>query len=81
VQVAGELWTAIAEEAPIAAGEAIGRRLVARVADRLMQQGHCSMLVWVLTTNPSRLFYEALGGVEVAEKGVTVSGVNLVEVS
>ena len=41
----------------------IGRRLIATVADRLIQQGHYSMLVWVLTANASRLLYEALGGV------------------
>jgi len=59
----------------------IGRRLIATVAARLTREGHHSMLVWVLSTNPSRLFYEALGGVEVAEKEIAVGGVNLVEVA
>jgi GNAT superfamily N-acetyltransferase len=55
----------------------IGRRLVAAVADRLVREGHSSMLGWVLRSSPARLFYEALGGVEAAESEITVGGVTL----
>ena len=40
----------------------IGRRLVFAVARRLLSTGISNMLIWVLANNPSRAFYEALGG-------------------
>jgi GNAT superfamily N-acetyltransferase len=59
----------------------IGRHLVAVVANRLMQMGFVSMLVWVLTQNPSRKFYEALGGQPVHEKEIVIGGASLTEVA
>lgn len=60
----------------------IGHRLVAAVAGRLMQQGHVSMLVWVLADNPYKTFYEKLGGTLLEDaKGVTVAGTNLIELA
>lgn len=59
----------------------IGRRLVSEVAGRLRQQGMGSMLVWVLRENPSRGFYEALGGVYVREQVIEIGGADLVEVA
>jgi L-amino acid N-acyltransferase YncA len=49
-------------------GQGIGRDLVRTVAEWLLSQGMASMIVWVLSTNPSRRFYEALGGQYVREK-------------
>ncbi len=43
-------------------GQAIGRRLVRVFAEQLLQAGMRSMLLWVFAQNPSRGFYEALGG-------------------
>ena len=39
------------------------------------------MLVWVLAENPSRQFYEALGGQELGQQEITVGGATLVEVA
>ena len=59
----------------------IGRRLVSAVARRLADLGHVSMMVWVLADNPSRGFYEKLGGVCIAEKLIELAGKELVEVA
>jgi hypothetical protein len=36
-----------------------------------------SLLVWVLADNPSRRFYEALGGQTVRVQPITIGGVTL----
>ncbi|HEY2251279.1 MAG TPA: GNAT family N-acetyltransferase [Planctomycetaceae bacterium] len=59
--------------------QGIGRRLVSAVAGRLAASGHESMMVWVLADNPSRGFYETLGGEAIAEKLVEIAGIQLVE--
>jgi GNAT superfamily N-acetyltransferase len=59
----------------------IGRHLTMAVVNRLLHEGASSMLVWVLAANPSRAFYEALGGQQVSEKSVTIGGVPCVEVA
>jgi SAM-dependent methyltransferase len=58
----------------------IGRRLCHAVAERLVEAGFDSMVIWVLEKNPARGFYSALGGKVVAEKAIAVDGVSLVEV-
>jgi SAM-dependent methyltransferase len=59
----------------------IGRQLSLAVAQRLLQAGYESMLVWVLAQNPSRGFYEALGGEVVSEKPIEVGETKLAEVA
>jgi GNAT superfamily N-acetyltransferase len=59
----------------------IGRRLVAAVAKQLVEADCHSMLVWVLADNPSRRFYESLGGKFVTEKVVEIGGARLIEVA
>jgi L-amino acid N-acyltransferase YncA len=61
--------------------QGIGRRLTVAVVNRLLHKGFSSMLVWVFAANPSRAFYEALGGQQVYEKSLTIGGVQLVEVA
>jgi ribosomal protein S18 acetylase RimI-like enzyme len=61
--------------------QGIGRQLVHAVVDRLVQAGIHSMLVWVLAENPSRRFYEALGGRQVATKQIDIGGTVLDEVA
>ncbi|HEX7973513.1 MAG TPA: GNAT family N-acetyltransferase [Anaerolineales bacterium] len=51
-----------------------GRKLVATVARRLVQDGMFSMLVWVLDGNPAQSFYESLGGHAVYRKEVSLAG-------
>jgi ribosomal protein S18 acetylase RimI-like enzyme len=45
-----------------------GRELVRACARHFVRQGLFGFYLWVLKANRARLFYEALGGVEVAEK-------------
>lgn len=65
-----------------AQGHGLGRQLMHAVAERLVREGMTSMLVWVLEANPSRRFYEALGGVLLPEHlSFVAAGTPLVEVS
>jgi GNAT superfamily N-acetyltransferase len=59
----------------------LGRRLVSEAARRLREAGMDSMLIWVLRDNPSRGFYEALGGQYVRRRVLAIGGVDLVEVA
>lgn len=63
-----------------AQGRGIGRQLFAAAVSHLLRHGIDSMLVWVLADNPSRGFYEALGGAELGVKTITI-GVPLEEVA
>lgn len=54
--------------------QGIGRKLVSAIARYLMREGINSMLVWVLSDNPARTFYETLGGNPVYEKPMMISG-------
>lgn len=63
-------------------GRGIGRGLVCEVAARLVRESRPSMLVWVLEANPSRRFYESLGGELLPERQTFMAaGTPLVEVS
>jgi ribosomal protein S18 acetylase RimI-like enzyme len=57
-----------------------GRRLFLAAANRMAQAGYKGLFVWVLADNPARGFYEALGGVEVAEITRDFAGVPLHEI-
>ena len=58
-----------------------GRALAAAVAGRLMENGLPSMLIWALKDNPSRGFYESLGGRYIGEKEIIIGGDSLAEVA
>lgn len=64
-----------------AQGRGLGRRLVRAVARRLADEGMTSLLLWVLAGNPSRGFYERLGGREVRAKPIAIGGATLEEVA
>lgn len=77
---AGELYAIYLLK--VAQGQGVGQQLVRAVAERLARAGISSMLVWVLEANPSRRFYEALGGVLLSERqSFVVAGMPLAEVS
>jgi GNAT superfamily N-acetyltransferase len=59
----------------------IGRQLSEAIAQRLLQTGYDSMLIWVLAKNPSRGFYERLGGELVSEKPIEIGAAKLTEVA
>jgi GNAT superfamily N-acetyltransferase len=58
-----------------------GRRLTGAVVNWLLHHELASMLVWVLAANPTRAFYEALGGQQVAEQEITIGAARLIEVA
>ena len=57
----------------------LGRRLMRAAASHLAACGCCSAFVWVLRANPSRWFYERLGGRAAAEATIQVAGVPVVQ--
>lgn len=61
--------------------QGIGRALVQTVAGELLQQQHTAMLLWMLEANPSRRFYERLGGQPVLHKMITIGDTELPEVA
>jgi GNAT superfamily N-acetyltransferase len=62
-------------------GGGLGRELFARAARALHEKGFSGLLVWVLSKNPSRGFYEHLGGEVVRTQPVTIFGAELEEVA
>ncbi|MGL5941332.1 MAG: GNAT family N-acetyltransferase [Waterburya sp.] len=61
--------------------QGIGRSLVQLIADKLSQSGINSILVWVLAENPAAKFYQALGGQQVAQKLIKISGIEFEEIA
>lgn len=68
----GEVYTLYV--APDAQGQGLGRRLVLGLFGRLVERGHRSALIWVVRANPSRFFYERLGGRQVMHKPIPIGG-------
>lgn len=64
-----------------AQGSGVGRALVSALAQGLASGGHRSLMLWVLDVNPTRAFYEHLGGVVIGEKTEPVPGGELREVA
>jgi ribosomal protein S18 acetylase RimI-like enzyme len=52
----------------------IGKQLMLAAVQDLKSRGFSSMLVWVLADNPSRRFYEELGGEHVQTRDITTGG-------
>lgn len=61
--------------------QGLGTLLVRRVARELQSRGFSSMAVWVLTLNPYRKFYEALGATVIGEKTIERGGQSFVEIA
>lgn len=61
--------------------QGIGRMLVEASVISLVASGMQAMLIWVLRDNPSRKFYEAMGGKYVREQAIEISGQSLAEVA
>jgi ribosomal protein S18 acetylase RimI-like enzyme len=53
-------------------GQGIGKRLVSTFAQWLLDSGFRTMMVWVLTDNPSRHFYDRLGGRLVEHRDIAI---------
>ncbi|WP_029006860.1 GNAT family N-acetyltransferase [Azospirillum halopraeferens] len=63
-----------------ARGLGLGRRLMGAAAERMVAAGRASALVWCLSANPARWFYERVGGVRLAERPMRFAGTDTVEV-
>ena len=59
--------------------QGIGRMLVEASVISLLANGLESMLIWVLRDNPSRRFYEAVGGKFLREQEIEIRGQRLME--
>jgi len=57
----------------------VGRRLMRAAAAHLVETGCKSCFVWVLRDNPSRWFYQRLGGRPVAEAAIQFAGQSVVQ--
>jgi GNAT superfamily N-acetyltransferase len=62
-------------------GQGIGRQLTITLVRQLIQRGFTSLLIWVLADNPSRRFYEALGGQPVRDRLEMTGGIELTDVA
>ena len=62
-------------------GNDIGKGLLARLFTALLEDGSDSALVWVLADNPSRFFYQAMGGVFAAVRKERLWGATLSEMA
>jgi len=59
----------------------IGTALLRRIAQQLRSLDFNSKLVWVLLDNPSRQFYEKLGGVRLRQQPIDIGGAVVQEVA
>jgi GNAT superfamily N-acetyltransferase len=62
-------------------GRGLGRALFMRLAARLLRECGNTLVVWVLATNPSRFFYEAMGGARAATRADRMGGARVDEVA
>ena len=60
-------------------GQGIGRQLVEKAAESLLALKLMSMLVWVLSDNPHKKFYERFGGMYLREKSIPIGDTLLTE--
>ncbi|MGQ9586317.1 MAG: GNAT family N-acetyltransferase [Anaerolineae bacterium] len=61
--------------------QGVGSRLMSQAFRWLAERGMGSVLLWVLKENPSCRFYEALGGVRIAERRIAIGDADLAEVA
>ena len=64
-----------------AQGLGLGKALLNRVTEALVQKGHKSMLVWVLEQNPAVSFYEKAGAERLTCRQVEIGGIHLPELA
>jgi GNAT superfamily N-acetyltransferase len=66
---------------PEAQRKGLGALLVRQFAEELVRRGFGSMAVWVLELNPSRRFYERLGGKVIGQQPIERAGQTFIEVA
>lgn len=72
LRFAGEIYTLYVT--PDRQSQGFGRGLLLALFQRLVSTGHGTALVWVVHANPSRFFYERLGGQQVMHRTIPVGG-------
>lgn len=72
MEFGGEVYTLYV--LPDEQGLGLGRQLLDGLFRRLVACGHGSALIWVVQANPSRFFYERLGGRLVSHRTIPVGG-------
>lgn len=55
-------------------GQGVGRALMKASRAALIEAGHERIIVWVVAENPAVWFYEAMGGLTIAERDDIVAG-------
>lgn len=65
---------------PDTKGRGIGRLLMRGLAEEFCAAGLIKASVWVVASNPSRRFYERLGGQEIGKSILSIGGFDLDEV-
>jgi ribosomal protein S18 acetylase RimI-like enzyme len=75
----GEIYAIYVLQA--AKGKGIGRLLMRKMAETLQANEFKKAMLWVLADNPTRGFYEHLGGQEIKRKIVPIAGVELPEIA
>jgi GNAT superfamily N-acetyltransferase len=66
---------------PSVKGQGAGKLLMQRLAEKLLSSGFTQVALWVLAENPSRGFYEHLGGNHIAQKQIRIGDADLLEVA
>ena len=62
-------------------GRGLGRALIHGLFDRLVEAGQPRIALWVVAANPTRFFYEAMGGRTIARRSEPFAGVMLDEIA
>ena len=62
-------------------GHGYGEVLFRTIVREFLEQNYTAMLLWVLSTNPSRGFYEKMGGQYLKTKAIDIGGETLEEVA
>jgi ribosomal protein S18 acetylase RimI-like enzyme len=75
----GEVYTLYVQ--PDFQNQGIGEQLLAFLFGEIKTRGLRSAVIWVLAANPSRFFYETMGGKRVGEREEEMWGVKLREIA
>jgi ribosomal protein S18 acetylase RimI-like enzyme len=78
-QRVGEVYTLYVE--PDFQNQGMGRRLLDAMFRQLQADGCDTVILWMLANNPSRFFYEGLGGAVVGRRLDRMSGTEVEEVA
>lgn len=74
----GEVYTLYVR--PVWQGLGIGRLLLAALLRALRERGCRQAMLWVVAANPSRFFYEAVGGVRAVERVQRLWGMDVPQI-